>query len=144
MEISGPLQERPQSHPRSDSDHILRAITPDLVKGASAGWPCHAPDGSKLLVFADVSIFVGDDLQVTKTSMLMGHGAKSPCPLCAYRVLVCLGVGSVMLAAARTLEWLGPPHHSQNMFRCQRSSSACCVRRPVQSCPAYGNPRAFI
>lgn len=72
--------------PGVDSDHSLRAITPDLVKGASVGWACHAPDGSKLLVCGDVITFLGDYLQVTKTSMLMGYGAKSPFPLCAYRV----------------------------------------------------------
>lgn len=72
--------------PGVDSDHVLRAITPDLVRGARDGWLCRAPDGSHVRVFADVSMYVGDYLQVTKTSMMMGYSAKSPCPLCDYRI----------------------------------------------------------
>lgn len=72
--------------PSVNSDDVLRAITPDLKEGASTGWLCRRADGSSVRVFADVAMFVGDYLQVTKTSQLMGYGAKSPCPLCTYRV----------------------------------------------------------
>lgn len=89
------FERRPNSH-RSrttcatpsdvDSDDVLRAITPDLVEGATSGWICHQGDGSPVRIMADVSMFVGDYLQVFKTSMLVGYGAKAPCPLCSYRV----------------------------------------------------------
>lgn len=69
-----------------NSDEVLRAVTPDLVEGATSGWLCHRRDGSAVRVMADVAMFVGDYLQVVKTSMLMGYGAKAPCPLCSYRV----------------------------------------------------------
>lgn len=71
--------------PGVDSDFVLDAITPDLVAGATDGWVCHDPDGTKVRVFADVSIYVGDYLQVVKTSKMMGYGAKSLCTFCAYR-----------------------------------------------------------
>lgn len=69
-----------------DSDDVLRAITPDLVEGATSGWLCRRRDGTPVRVMADVAMFVGDYLQVVKTSMLMGYGAKAPCPLCTYRI----------------------------------------------------------
>lgn len=69
-----------------NSDDVLRDSTPDLVEGATSGWLCHRSDGSPVRVMADVCIFVGDYLQIVKTSMLMGYGAKAPCPLCSYRV----------------------------------------------------------
>lgn len=72
--------------PGVDSDHVLRAITPDLVHGATVGWLCRASDGTAVRVFADVCMFVGDYLQVSKTSMMLGYSAKSPCPLCDYRI----------------------------------------------------------
>lgn len=71
--------------PTVDSDEVLRAITSDLAEGARTGWLCRRSDGSDLRVFADVAFFVGDYLQVCKTSRMMGYGAKSPCPLCIYR-----------------------------------------------------------
>lgn len=72
--------------PTVDSDEVLRALTPDLKEGATTGWLCRRPDGSPMRVFVDVAFFVGDYLQVCKTSMTMGYGAKSPCPLCSYRI----------------------------------------------------------
>lgn len=71
--------------PGVDSDHILRAITPELVRGATERWLCLTHDGSLLRVYADVRMFVGAYLQVTKTSMMLGYSAKTPCPLCDYR-----------------------------------------------------------
>lgn len=68
-----------------DSDDVLRAITPDLVEGATSGCLCRRREGTPVRVMADVAMFVGDYLQVVKTSMLMGYGAKAPCPLCTYR-----------------------------------------------------------
>lgn len=69
-----------------NSDDVLRAITPDLVEGATSGWICRRGDGSPVRVMADVFMFVGDYLLVVKTSTLMGYGAKAPYPLCSYRV----------------------------------------------------------
>lgn len=69
-----------------DSDDVLRAITPDLVEGATSGWLCWRRDGTPVQVMADVAMFIGDYLQVVKTSMLMEYGAKAPCLLCTYRV----------------------------------------------------------
>lgn len=71
--------------PTVDSDEVLLAITSDLTEGAKSGWLCRRSDGSALRVFTDVAFFVGDYLQVCKTSKMMGYGAKSPCPLCIYR-----------------------------------------------------------
>lgn len=72
--------------PTVDSDEVLRVITPDLREGATKGWLCHLRDGTAFRVFVDVAFFVGDYLQICKTSKIMGYGAKSPCPLCIYRV----------------------------------------------------------
>lgn len=71
--------------PGANSDCVLNAILPDLVEGATTGWLCQDPDGVNVVVHVDVSFFIGDYVQVSKTSKLMGHGAKSPCPLCHYR-----------------------------------------------------------
>ena len=71
--------------PGVNSDCVLNAILPDLVEGATTGWLCRDPDGIDIVVHVDVAFFIGDYVQVSKTSKLMGHGAKSPCPLCHYR-----------------------------------------------------------
>lgn len=92
--LSWRFQDRRNSHAcrviavapaRVDSDLVLEAVTADLVEGAKSGWLCRRPDGAAVRVFADVAMFVGDYLQVTKSSKMMGYGAKSPCPLCSYR-----------------------------------------------------------
>lgn len=69
-----------------DSDSVLKAITDDLRLGAREGWLCRCADGTTVRVRADVAFFVGDYLQVSKTSKLMGSAANSPCTLCAYRL----------------------------------------------------------
>lgn len=69
-----------------DSDCILEAITEDLRVGAREGWLCRCADGAVVRVWADVGFFVGDYLQVAKTSNLMGPSANTPCTLCAYRL----------------------------------------------------------
>lgn len=71
--------------PGVDSYHILRAITSDLVRGATQRWLGLKHDGSLLRVYADVCMLVGDCLQVTKTSMMLGYSAKTQRPLCDYR-----------------------------------------------------------
>lgn len=90
--------------PGVDSDHVLRAITSDLVEGATEGWLCRAPDGSPVRVYADISMFLGDYLQVTKTSMMMGYSAKSPCPLCDYRVPGVAGSQFAQLGSSSDVE----------------------------------------
>jgi len=72
--------------PDVESDVVLEAITPDLRVGATNGWLMVGADGSDVRVFADACLYVGDSLQVAKTSMLMGHGANSPCTMCSYRL----------------------------------------------------------
>jgi len=72
--------------PDVDSDVVLEAITPDLRAGATDGWLMTGADGTDIRVLADVCFYVGDYLQVAKTSKLMGHGANSPCTMCAYRL----------------------------------------------------------
>lgn len=69
-----------------DSDCILEAITEDLRQGARAGWLCRCADGTSVRVWADVCFFVGDYVQVAKTSSMMGPAANSPCTLCTYRL----------------------------------------------------------
>lgn len=71
---------------RVDSDCVLEAITEDLRVGAHEGWLCRCADGTVTRVWADVCFYVGDYLQVAKTSNLMGPGANSPCTLCTYRL----------------------------------------------------------
>lgn len=93
--LSWLFQDRRSSHaartvavtPASvDSDCILEAITDDLRTGAREGWLCRCAGGTMVRVRADVCFFVGDYLQVAKTSKLMGSAANSPCTLCAYRL----------------------------------------------------------
>lgn len=77
---------RAATPPSVDSDEVLRVITADLREGSTTGWLCRRNDETAVRVFADVAFFVGDYLQVCKTSRMMGYGAKSPCPLCIYRI----------------------------------------------------------
>lgn len=69
-----------------DSDCVLEAITEDLRQGARDGWLCRCADGTTVRVWADISFFVGDYVQVAKTSNMMGPAANSPCTLCTYRL----------------------------------------------------------
>jgi len=93
--LSWLLRRRRSSHavrtlaatpPDVESDVVLEAITPDLRVGATNGWLMVGADGSDVRVFADACLYVGDSLQVANTSMLMGHGANSPCTMCSYRL----------------------------------------------------------
>jgi len=43
------------------------------------------PDEAKVRIFVDVSFFVGDYVQVVKSSHTRGVCADASCPLCAYR-----------------------------------------------------------
>lgn len=72
--------------PDVDSDVVLESITPDVRVGSTHGWLMVGADGSSVRVFADVCFYVGDYLQVAKTSTLMGHGANSSCTMCSYRL----------------------------------------------------------
>lgn len=72
------------SAPGVNSDHILSAIRSDLAVGTTDGWLVKDPSGADVRVFVDVAFFVGDYVQVGKTSKLRGHQARSPCPLCRY------------------------------------------------------------
>lgn len=67
-----------------NSDKVLEAITSDLVEGATAGWGLRDFNGLSVRVFVDVSFFVGDYVQVSKSSRMRGHNALAPCSLCAY------------------------------------------------------------
>lgn len=70
--------------PGVDSDAILRAISDDLVEGATVGWLVEDPDKCTVRVMADVAFYMGDYKQVSKTSHLLGHMADAPCPLCTF------------------------------------------------------------
>jgi len=72
--------------PDVDSDVVLEAITPDLRAGATDGLLMTSTDKIDIRVFADACFYVGDYLQVAKTSMLMRHRANSQCPMFAYRL----------------------------------------------------------
>lgn len=67
-----------------NSDKVLEAITSNLVEGTTTGWALKDCHSSAVRVFADVSFFVGDYVQVSKSSRMRGHNACAPCPLCAY------------------------------------------------------------
>ena len=71
--------------PGVDSDFILEAIAPDLRVGAKDGWLCKGADGKPVRVYADFCFYVGDYVQVAKTSMLMRPGANTPCTIWSYR-----------------------------------------------------------
>ncbi|OSX74193.1 hypothetical protein BU14_0303s0024 [Porphyra umbilicalis] len=70
--------------PDVDSDHILRHIQDDLAIGVHDGWMVSDPDGNPVRVKVDVSFYVGDYPQVSKSCKLKGHGADAPCTLCSY------------------------------------------------------------
>lgn len=67
-----------------NSDEILAAITDNLVEGSTKGWSMKDYNGAPVRVYADVSFFVGDYVQVSKSSRMRGHNALAPCPLCSY------------------------------------------------------------
>jgi len=67
------------------SDDILRLIKDDLRVGATTGWMGVDPDGVPIRVYVDVPFFVGDYVQVAKSSHMRGVRADAPCPLCSYR-----------------------------------------------------------
>lgn len=93
--FSWPVQDCSSSHATRtisvtaagvDSDCILEAITDDLRARARESGLCRCANGDMVRVWADVSFFVGDYLQVAKTSNLMGPSANTPCALFAYRL----------------------------------------------------------
>jgi len=43
------------------------------------------PDGVPIRVYVDVPFFLGDYVQVAKSSHMRGVRADAPCPLCTYR-----------------------------------------------------------
>lgn len=67
-----------------NSDKILEAITSDLVEGTTTGWVLKDCHGAPVHVYLDVAFFVGDYVQVSKSSRMRGHNALAPCSLCAY------------------------------------------------------------
>lgn len=67
-----------------NSDKILEAIMANLVEGATTGWALKDYRGCSVRVFVDVSLFVGDYVQVSKSSRMRGHYAIAPCSLCEY------------------------------------------------------------
>lgn len=69
----------------SCSDDNLRLIPDEFREGTTVGWIAEGPDGAKVSIFVDVSFFVGDYVQVAKSSHMRGVCADAPCPLCAYR-----------------------------------------------------------
>lgn len=87
-----------------DSDCVLEAITEDLRAGARDGWLCRCADGTVVRVWADVCFFVGDYLQVAKTSSLMGSAANSPCTLCTYRLHGAPGCRFGLAGSSRSTE----------------------------------------
>lgn len=70
--------------PGLSSDLILEAIMPDLIAGSTTGWLVKDYKGAPVRVMADMSFYVGDYVQVSKSSRMRGHNAHAPCPLCAY------------------------------------------------------------
>lgn len=61
---------------------MLEAIPDDLRVGSREGCLCRCANGTVVRVWADVSLFVGDYLQVYKTSKLMDQ-PQTPLALCA-------------------------------------------------------------
>ena len=55
------------------------------------------PEGNPIRVKVDVSFYVGDYPQVSKSCKLKGHGADAPCTLCSY---VLPGAGGSQYAKA--------------------------------------------
>ena len=70
--------------PGADGDAVLRLLEADMVEGTTTGWVVADPDGNSMRVFLDVCFFIGDYLQVSKSSHLRGHNGVAPCSLCAY------------------------------------------------------------
>jgi len=70
--------------PGVDGDEILRLIEADMAEGATCGWVVADPDGNAVRVLLDVCFFVGDYVQVSKSSHLRGHNGVAPCSLCGY------------------------------------------------------------
>ena len=58
------------SAPGVNSDHKLSGIFSDLAVGTTDGWLVKDPSGADVRVFVDVAFFVGDFVQVGKTSKL--------------------------------------------------------------------------
>lgn len=54
--------------PGVDSDCVLEAITDDLREGVCMGWLCRCADGSVVSALEDVCFYLGDYLQVSKTT----------------------------------------------------------------------------
>lgn len=103
-----------------DSDCVLEAITEDLREGARKGWLCRCADGSTVRVWADVAFFVGDYVQVAKTSNLMGPAANSPCTLCTYRLHGAPGCRFGLAGSSKSVEM---------MRTTARTTSVCVAAR---------------
>jgi len=70
--------------PGVDGDDVLRLIEADMVEGTTTGWVVDDPDGNSVRVLLDVCFFMGDYVQVSKSSHLRGHKGVAPCSLCGY------------------------------------------------------------
>lgn len=103
-----------------DSDCVLEAITEDLREGARKGWLCRCADGSIVRVWADVAFFVGDYVQVAKTSNLMGPAANTPCTLCTYRLHGAPGCRFGLAGSSKSVEM---------MRTTARTTSVCVAAR---------------
>jgi len=108
--------------PGISSDVVLDAITSDVVTGATQGWVVETPDRKPLRVFADLVCFVGDYLQVSKTSKMMGSSATAPCSLCSYRLREHEGSRYGMEGSAADAELLRTTFRTSSVCRAFRDA----------------------
>ena len=67
------------------SSVIMSAIVPDLIRGATQGFPVRLPNGDDVVLFLDFVTFVADYPAAAKMVHHFGVNALAPCTHCTFK-----------------------------------------------------------
>jgi len=67
------------------SNVVISAIMPDILKGATQGFPVKLPNGENVQLFLDFVSHVSDYPAATKLLDTLGHTANAPCTHCSFK-----------------------------------------------------------